>query len=123
MQHLSPIVQLQNIVVMAAADGSLSADEIAFLSERYLELGLEEDDLQRAIAYGLDEKAALQVPQNVNEQESLLRDLARMMSVDQQISENEKRLLALAAAMMKIDSERLSKIIQQAIHSPPPNQL
>ncbi len=40
---------LKNLVIMAAADGSLSEQEIALLIDRCATLGLDEEDLEKAI--------------------------------------------------------------------------
>ncbi len=65
MKHLD---HLKNLVIMAAADGSLSEHEIALLVDRCSELGFDEGDLESAIAFALSEKAsiAFQKPKKIN---------------------------------------------------------
>ncbi len=108
--------QLKNLVVMAMADGALAEDEVGFLSQRCIELGMGEEDLRDAITYALNDSAALQLPTAPADQEALLRDLIRMMAADGSLDESEKRLFALAAAMMKIDNIQLHRLIDEAIH-------
>lgn len=107
--------QLKNIVVMAVADGALAEDEVALLSDRCVELGIGEVELQQALAYALGDAPALQLPREPAQQEQLLRDLIRMMGADGVLAESEKRLFALAAAKMRFDSARLHALIDEVI--------
>ncbi len=106
---------LKNLVVMAAADGSLSEQEIALLIDRCSELGLKEEDLEKAISFALGGDAKLKFPVDRAEQDQMLTDLIRMMAADGRLSEVEKRLFALAAARMGIEREELNSIIDRLV--------
>ncbi|MEZ6133493.1 MAG: TerB family tellurite resistance protein [Pirellulaceae bacterium] len=112
MQHLD---HLKNLVIMAAADGSLSEQEIALLVDRCSALGLEEEDLEKAIAFALGGEAKLKFPVDRNEQNQMLADLMRMMAADGKLTEVEKRLFALDAAKMGIEKVELEAIIDQLV--------
>ena len=106
---------LKNLVVMAAADGSLTEQEIALLVDRCSALGLEEVDLEKAIAFALSGEAKLKFPIDRAEQNQMLADLMRMMAADGKLSEVEKRLFALAAAKMGIEKVELEAIIDRLV--------
>ena len=112
MQHLD---HLKNLVIMAAADGSLSEQEITLLVDRCASLGLEEVDLEKAIAYALSGEAKLTFPVDRAEQNQMLADLIRMMAADGELREVEKRLFALAAARMGIERVELDALIDQLV--------
>ncbi len=107
---------LKNIVVMAIADGALGEEEVAFLSDRCVELGIGEVELQQALRYALGDAPALHLPQERGQQEQLLRDLIRMMAADGVLAESEKRLFALAAAKMRIDTAQLHALIDDVVN-------
>ena len=117
--HLEIPVQqldhLKNLVIMAAADGSLSEQEIALLVDRCASLGLLEEDLEKAIAFALSGEAKLKFPIDRAEQNAMLADLIRMMAADGKLSEVEKRLFALAAAKMGIERVELEALIDQLV--------
>ncbi len=115
MRHLD---HLKNLVIMAAADGSLAEEEITLLVDRCSELGLEEEDLEKAIAYALSGQAKLKFPVDREEQDKMLSDLMRMMAADGKLTEVEKRLFALAAAKMGVSKSDLEKLIDQLIGGP-----
>ncbi len=110
---MSPLDHLKNLVIMAAADGSLSEQEIALLIDRCGHLGLQEEDLEKAIAFAQSGNAKLRLPSERAEQIDLLAQLMRMMAADGQLAEVEKQLFALAAAKMGIDKLELETIIDK----------
>lgn len=106
---------LKNLVIMAAADGSLSEQEIALLVDRCAALGLDEEDLEKAIAFALSGEAKLKFPVDRSEQNQMLADLMRMMAADGKLDEVEKRLFALAAAKMGIEKSELEALIDKLV--------
>lgn len=112
MRHLD---HLKNLVIMAAADGSLSEREIALLIDRCSDLGLEEADLGRAVQFALSENASLKLPTDRRDQLEMLSDLIRVMAADGQLSEVEKRLFALAAAKMNVARGELDGLIDKLV--------
>lgn len=109
---------LKNLVIMAAADGSLTEQEISLLVDRCAGLGLKEEDLEKAIAFALSSEAKLKFPVDRGEQNQMLADLMRMMAADGKLSEVEKRLFALAAAKMGIEKVELEALIDQLVGKP-----
>ena len=106
---------LKNLVIMAAADGALTEQEIALLVDRCSDLGLAEEDLEKAIDFALSGNAKLQFPVDRLEQDQMLGDLIRMMAADGKLTEVEKRLFALAAAKMGIEKDELDGLIDQLV--------
>ena len=106
---------LKNLVITAAADGALSEQEIALLVDRCSDLGLAEEDLEKAIDFALSGKAKLQFPIDRLEQDQMLSDLIRMMAADGKLTEVEKRLFALAAAKMGIEKNELDGLIDHLV--------
>lgn len=112
---MTPLDHLKNLVIMAASDGSLSEQEISLLIDRCGQLGLQEEDLEKAIAFALSGDAKLRLPTDRTEQKSMLTELMRMMAADGQLLEVEKRLFALAAAKMGIEKLDLESIIDKLV--------
>ncbi len=109
--------QLRNLVVMALADGSLGEREVNLVADRCEQLGLFEDDLQKAMEFGLSDDAALELPSEVTERESLMKDLIRMMAADGCLAESEKRLFALAAVRMGFTGTDLERMVGEVLPS------
>ena len=109
---------LRNLVVMALADGSIGQREVDLVAERCVELGLGQAELESALSYGLGDDAALELPADADQRESLMADLVRMMAADGHLDEAEKRLFALAAARMNITGDRLHQLLSSILGSP-----
>jgi uncharacterized membrane protein YebE (DUF533 family) len=107
--------RLRNLVVMAFADGTLGEREVNLVADRCAELGLDEFDLRKAIEFGLGDNAALEIPTDPVERQSLLRDLIRMMAADGRLEEREKRLFALAAAKISITAAEVERLIDETL--------
>ncbi len=107
--------QLRGLVVMAMADGSLGEREVNLIADRCSELGLDEYDLRKAVEFGLGDDAVLELPSVRSEQESLMRDLIRMMAADGRLDEGEKRLFALAAAKMSMTTADVDQMIDETL--------
>jgi uncharacterized tellurite resistance protein B-like protein len=107
--------QLKNLVIMAAADGTLAQAEIAMLIQRCSELGLNETDLENAIDYALSDKPSLKLPETKEEKLQLLSDLLLVMAADGRLREVEKRLFAVAAAKMNIGQADLDALIDRLV--------
>lgn len=108
-------LRLRNIVVMAFADGSLGEREVNLVADRCAELGLDHDDLQNAVEFGLGDEAAIEFPTDPADRESLLKDLLRIMAADGRLDEGEKRLFALVAAKMSMSAEDVDRLIGQML--------
>ena len=106
---------LRNLIVMAFADGSLGQREVHLVADRCQELGLDEYDLQKAIEAGLGEDAGLELPSEPARQETLIKDLVRMMAADGHLDESEKRLFALAAAKMSMSTQDVDRLIDETL--------
>lgn len=113
--NVEQLDHLKNLVIMAAADGSLAEGEIAFLVDRCATLGLDEEDLEKAISFALSGEAKLKFPVDRAEQNQMLADLMRMMAADGELAEVEKRLFALAAAKMGIEKVELEVLIDRLV--------
>jgi uncharacterized tellurite resistance protein B-like protein len=118
---MQPLDLLKNLVILAVADGSLSEQEVALLVDRCLHLGLNEDDLDKAIAYALGGNAKLVLPVDRQDQNQLLTEMIRMMAADGKLLEVEKRLFALTAAKMGLDRAELDKLIDNLVGQAPPS--
>jgi uncharacterized tellurite resistance protein B-like protein len=105
------IDKLKNLMIMAFADGSLTQSELEFLSDRSVQWGLSQTDFTEAVEFALSDKAELQIPPHPKDRIELLQDLMRTMAADGHLAEIEKRVFAMAAAVMELPDGELDRII------------
>jgi uncharacterized tellurite resistance protein B-like protein len=107
--------ELKNLLVMAAADGRFSSDEIQFLSLRAYRWGVEEEQFMEALEYAASDEAEINIPESKADRLELLTELMLMMAADGKLEETEKQLFARAAARMEISDDELNKAIDSLL--------
>ncbi len=100
-----------NLVQLAAVDGKFTEEEIRFLVDRSERWGIPSDEFETALA-GLDSEIELQMPESKEDRMEMLREMIRLMAVDGELAETEKRLCAAASASMEISGSEFSAIIE-----------
>jgi hypothetical protein len=111
--------QLKNLVLMSAADGSFTQEEIRFLSDRAAAWGIPDQEFVRAFDEALSPEYSLAVPATKGEQVELLENLVRMMGSDGHIAEVERKLLAAAAVATRISAAELDEIVDRVLDRRP----
>ena len=107
--------KFKNLFVMAAADGSLSQEEVGFLAERSRRWGLTDQQFTTAIEYSMSPEATLSIPDDPRDRKEMLRDLVRIMAADGELMDIEKQLFAVAAAEMDISDEELNELFDSLL--------
>ena len=107
--------KLRNLLVMAAADGSLTEREIAFLADRRARWSVPEDVFADAIRYAISDVAEIEIPETHRERVEMLQDLLRMMAADGDLAEVEKQLFATASVAMNVSDSELKEIIDSVL--------
>lgn len=107
--------KLRNLLVMAAADGSMTEAEIGFLSDRAKGWSIPEEEFAAAIRYAISDDAQLVVPATREERVAMLQELIRMMAADGELADVEKELFATAAVKMGFSNDELKEIIDSIL--------
>ena len=101
----------ENMLIMAAADGSFTQGEVELLSARCGDWGISADEFKQVVERAFSDGATLRVPPKHEDRIHLLQELLRVMGADGDLAEKEKQLFAAAAATMEISNKELNKII------------
>lgn len=104
---------LRNMMMMAYADGVLKPLELELLDDRRQAWGISQADFDRALRQARSPSAELVLPAHPHQRHDLLGDLVTMMAVDGHCSDEEKQLLALAAAKLEIAPQALAELIEE----------
>lgn len=105
----------ENLIIMAAIDGRFTREEIALLSQRAESWGISNSQVQQALAKAVPDKAELTLPANATGRVELLREMILVMAADGELHELEKRLCAIAAAVMDISAEKVNQILDSLL--------
>ena len=102
---------LQNLVLMALADGHIHDEELKLLGTRAKLWELEEGVIDQVFADARAKKFTLGVPESNSKRIEMMRELVRMMAVDGELAELEMKLCAVAAAVMELKPMQMARIL------------
>ncbi len=103
-----------NLVQLAAVDGKFTEQEVKFLVEKAEEWGIPNDEFETALA-GFEQGIELKMPAEKEDRIEMLAQMIRLMAVDGELAETEKRLCAAASASMEISTEEFTGIINSLL--------
>lgn len=104
-----------NLVNLAAVDGKFTDEEVQFLAERAEAWDIDLDEFETALAGVSEGGIQIQVPEEHEEKIHLMKEMVRLMAVDGDMDEAEKRMCALASCKMGFSAEQFDEIIMQVI--------
>ena len=104
----------QNLVQLAAVDGKFTEEEIRFLVVRAERWGIPNAEFETALA-STDSDVELTIPTEKPQRIEMLREMIRLMAVDGELADVEKRLCAAASACMEITSDEFTAIVNGLI--------
>lgn len=108
----------KNLMVLAASDGQLTEEEVAFLAQRANRLGITDQQFAEAMKFSVSSSAVISIPGTEGERRQLLKEMIRMMAADGDLAEIEKNLFAVAAATMQVNDTDLNAIFDEVLSSP-----
>ena len=105
----------RNLLLMAAVDGRMSESELRLLVHRAAQWGITDDEFEQAIQDALSGEAELTIPNDQAERTELLKELIRVMAADGQLAEEQKRLFAHAASVLRLSTKELNGLIDSVL--------
>jgi uncharacterized tellurite resistance protein B-like protein len=108
---MESIELFNNLMLLAAADGKLTREEVAFLAVRAEDLGLSAADVESAIAGAATGDADIVIPEGHQERVEMLQQMITLMAVDGELADIEKAICATASAAMGFTLAEFNKII------------
>lgn len=112
MENLSIFHSLVNL---AAIDKKFTEEEIRFLVERAERWNIPTDEFETALAGLTEGTIEVTIPESHHDRVVLLKDMIRLMAVDGDMADTEKRLCATASDKMDFTSSQFSQILDEVI--------
>lgn len=107
----------QNLVNLAAADGKFTEEEVLHLAKRAEKWGIANDEFESTVVGIMEGDLEINLPEVRAKREELLAEMIRMMAIDGQLAEMEKRLCATASARMDFTTHEFKQILDRVIQS------
>ena len=104
-----------NLVNLAAADQKFTEEEIEFLVDRANRWGIPNDEFETAMAGIAAGEIQLNIPESHEDRVRLLKEMLRMIAVDGELNEMEKRICANASGQMDFTGPQFKQILDEVI--------
>ena len=104
-----------NLVNMAAIDNKFTDEEIEFLARRANEWKIPNDEFETALAGISEGQLEVTVPESHEDKVLLLKEMIRMMAIDGELADMEKRLCAQASGRMDFTTQQFGQILDEVI--------
>ncbi|MDB4670989.1 hypothetical protein OAF34_02540 [Pirellulaceae bacterium] len=113
--QVSKVVLFNNLVLLASSDGKFSEEEVLFLVNKAEAWDISADEVECALAGASTGEGEIVLPVEANDKRELLAEMVRLMAVDGNLSEVEKRLCATASAAMDFSVGEFDEILQSVL--------
>ena len=105
-----------NLVNLAAADGKFTPEEVEFLATRAEIWNISNDEFETAIAGISEGNVEVKIPESIHDRRQLMKEMIRLMAVDGELAEMEKRICATASSRMDFTSQQFSELLTEVIN-------
>ncbi|MCE2793369.1 MAG: hypothetical protein ACK493_03835 [Planctomycetota bacterium] len=112
---LSHLELFQNLVNLAASDGKFTEEEVLYLAQRAEQWGISNDEFESCVAGLMEGALEIRLPETQAKREELLAEMIRLMAVDGQLAETEKRLCATASAKMDFTTVEFRQLLDRVL--------
>jgi len=112
---MDKLATFHNLVNLAAVDNKFTDEEIEFLARRANEWNISNDEFETAIAGITEGTLEVTIPDGYEARVMLLKEMIRLMAVDGDIAEMEKRLCAHASGRMDLTTQQFGQILDEVI--------
>jgi uncharacterized tellurite resistance protein B-like protein len=104
-----------NLVNLAAIDAKFSDEEINFLVERANRWGIPNEEFETAMAGISTGEIQVNIPDSHEDRVELMKEMLRLIAVDGEMADTEKRLCATVSGRMDFTSQQFSEILNEVI--------
>ena len=117
----NPSIAMQNVEIfhslvnLAAADKKFTQEEIAFLIDRANQWQIPTDEFETAMAGIQEGTLEVTIPDSHEDRVLLLKEMIRLMAVDGEMADVEKRLCAQASHRMDFTSTQFASLLDEVI--------
>ncbi len=104
-----------SLVNLAAADKRFTEQEIGFLVERANRWGIPDDEFETAMAGISTGQIQVNIPESHEDRVAMMKEMLRLVAVDGELAEMEKRICAQASGRMDFTSQQFNQILDEVI--------
>ncbi len=112
---MNKIELFHSLVNLAASDNKFTDEEVQFLVQRAEQWNIPSEEFDTAIAGISTGEIEVVIPESFENKVLMLKEMIRLMAVDGELAETEKRLCAYASGRMEFSNDQFAQILDEVI--------
>ena len=112
---MNKIELFHSLVNLAASDNKFTDEEVRFLVQRAEQWNISSDEFETAVAGISTGEIEVKIPESFEDKVLMLKEMIRLMAIDGELAETEKRLCAYASGQMEFSSAQFAQILDEVI--------
>lgn len=112
---MNKIELFHSLVNLAAVDNKFTDEEIRFLVQRAEQWDIPSEEFETAIAGISTGELEVKIPESFENRVVMLKEMIRLMAVDGELAELEKKLCAYASGKMEFSGAQFAQILDEVI--------
>ena len=100
---------------MAAIDNKFTEEEVQYLAQRANQWQISSDEFETALAGISEGQLEVNIPEGFEARVVLMKEMIRMMAIDGELADMEKRLCAQASGKMDFTTQQFGQILDEVI--------
>ena len=112
---MNKIELFHSLVNLAAIDNKFTDEEVQFLVQRAEQWDIPSDEFETAIAGISTGELEVKIPDTFENKVLMLKEMIRLMAVDGELADMEKKLCAYASGKMEFSSAQFAQILDEVI--------
>jgi uncharacterized tellurite resistance protein B-like protein len=115
---MDPIKLFHNLINLAAVDQKFTNEEIDYLIEVANRYNIPSEEFETALTGIREGMIEVQLPPDNEDRKELMTEMIKLMAVDGELNEMEKRLCATASARMDFTTQQFDEILEAVLRKP-----
>lgn len=115
---MDPIQLFHNLINLAAVDQKFTDEEIEYLIEVANRYNIPSEEFETALTGIREGMIEVKLPENDTDRLELMKEMIKLMAVDGDLNEMEKRLCAQASARMDFTTPQFEQMLNEVLNDP-----
>lgn len=115
---MDPVQLFHNLINLAAVDQKFTDEEIDYLIEVANRYNIPSEEFETGLTGVREGIIEVQLPEGEENRQTLMKEMIKLMAVDGELNEMEKRLCAQASAKMDFTSAQFSELLNEVLNEP-----
>ena len=115
---MDPVQLFHNLINLAAVDQKFTDEEIDYLIEVANRYNIPSEEFETALTGIREGMIEVNLPEGEEDRATLMKEMIKLMAVDGELNEMEKRLCAQASAKMDFTSPQFDKLLNEVLNDP-----